>query len=460
MLEIGLAEVFITRMSRIESVRVLPLSATLRVQREDPLSAGRQLGADYVLTGSLQRDAGRLRADVKLLSVRANNVVWQDTFDDDDRVSVQDAIAGRVIEAIAPHVSGGVRRRIASPGTADREAYEAYLNGRAHVSRPNRSDLNKAVDYFRTAVGRDQGFADAWAGLALALRMLPIAGDERPIDTIPAAKAAADRALALEPDHPEALAAHGMIAFYFDWDFETAERLVRRALDLEPSALAHLGLAHILSNIGRHEEALAQVKRARALDPAWPLARALEGQFLFLARRYDKALAHLDGLAQYDPNFPTLIRLYPLLAQGRYQAALEACERVEALLARSDNTMPGQPFSFAMALRGYALAKLGKRAPAERVLQQLHAFGRDRYIPPYHLALVLHALGRNDEALERLREAVDARDWFVIFLGTDPKWDELRSTPAFDALLSRANLLEVSRAIKPEQMSRSAASAR
>jgi hypothetical protein len=94
------------------------------------------------------------------------------------------------------------------------------------------------------------------------------------------------------------------------------------------------------------------------------------------------------------------------------------------------------------------------------VLQQLHAFGRDRYIPPYHLALVLHALGRDDEALERLGEAVDARDWFVIFLGTDPKWDELRSTPAFDALLSRANLLEVSRAIKPEQMSRSADSSR
>jgi tetratricopeptide (TPR) repeat protein len=133
---------------------------------------------------------------------------------------------------------------------------------------------------------------------------------------------------------------------------------------------------------------------------------------------------------------------------------------VDELYARSGGTVPRQPYSFALALRGYALAKLGKRAQAEMVLQQLHGFGRERYIPPYHLALVLHALGRDDEALERLREAVEARDWFVIFLGTDPKWDDLRSTPAFDALLSRANLLEVSRAIKPELMSRSTASSK
>lgn len=211
-----------------------------------------------------------------------------------------------------------------------------------------------------------------------------IAGDERPIDTIPAAKAAADRALALEPDHPDALAVHGMIAFYFDWEFGEAERLVRRALSLQPSSYAHLGLAHILSNLGRHEEALAEIQRARALDPAWPLARSLEGQFLFLARRYHKALEHLDALTQFDPDFPSghLIRLYPLLALGHYQSALEVCDRVDEVYARSGGTIARPVLLVCPGPSRLRAGEAREAGQAEVVLRRLERFGRERYIPP------------------------------------------------------------------------------
>jgi tetratricopeptide (TPR) repeat protein len=237
-----------------------------------------------------------------------------------------------------------------------------------------------------------------------------------------------------------------MIAFHYDWDYVRAERLIRQALALQTSPQSHLSLAHLLSNLGRHEEALAEIQRARSLDPAWPIARALEGQFLFMARRYREALDRLDPVVAIDPDFPNghVMRTYPLLALGRYADALPVYDRVDGLVRGG---ISDQPFTWAVALRGYALAKLGRQKEAEMILAQLRAAGRKRYVPPHHEALLLHALGRNAEALEQLREAVAARDVFVTFLGVDPKWDDLRGTPAFTTLLSRANLLDVSQAI-------------
>jgi tetratricopeptide (TPR) repeat protein len=201
-----------------------------------------------------------------------------------------------------------------------------------------------------------------------------------------------------------------------------------------------------LSDLGRHDEALFELRRARELDPEALLPRAMEGSFLHLARRYDAALAHLDSVVELAPHFVQgrVIRAIALASVGRYDATIRECDtaiELEAGIPRS--TLVG-PRVFPTALRGYALARSGRRAEAEEVLPHIRERERDGYVPPHDIAMVLHALERDDEALQELRRAVDVRDVRVTRLGVHPHWDRLRGSPSFQALLSRVNLLDVS----------------
>ena len=235
------------------------------------------------------------------------------------------------------------------------------------------------------------------------------------------------------------------MAFWYEWDYPRAERLLRRGLDLQPSSPdTQLFLAHVYSNLGRHDEALEGIRRARAFDPDWPVPRSLEGQFLFMARRYEESLEQLDALVAVDPGFATghVMRMYPLLSLGRYDEAVQADDRAMAL--RRELGEAQQFYSWGAGLRGYALARSGRTAEAERILDQFRGHASRQYVSAYAEALVLHGLGRDPAALEKLRKAVTDRDHRVTFLGVDPKWDELRGSAPFRALLSEVNLLEVS----------------
>jgi tetratricopeptide (TPR) repeat protein len=193
-------------------------------------------------------------------------------------------------------------------------------------------------------------------------------------------------------------------------------------------------LAHLFSNIGRPNEALEEIRRARALDPGWPVPRSLEGQFLFMARRYQDSLAHLDEMLKVYPAFwnAHLFRVWALAGQERYQEALEESGRVLALRPQPEGSGLG-----ALTMKGFALVRMGRRAEAEAVLEGVLS---ERSSP----AMLLHSLGRDDEALAALRAALEERSVSVTFLGVDPRWDDLRALPAFREVLSRVNLLEVS----------------
>ena len=449
LLELGLADVFINRLNQLSDIRVLPLSATERLRSADPREAGQKLRADRVLTGTVQRDQNRVRASVQLMSISENRAIWSTTFDADagSAFAIQDAVVTRVLQDIAPRLSSKARARLVEPGTRNSQAHESYLRGRAYAALVTGADFYRAAESFRHAVTLDPNYADAWAALGAAYRRLPIAADYDPEGAFTEAKRAATRALELAPDHAEALSVLGTIAFWYEWDYRRAEELLRRALTLQPGSVdSQYLLAHVLSNVGRHDEALVEVRRARALDPAAPFLRSIEGQFLFMARRYDEALAHLDAAVNLAPRFIQghVMRAYPLLALRRYDEAIRECDIARKLEAEIPHPASMGPRVFPSALRGYALAKAGRRAEAEAVLEWIHRQARTRYTKPVHTALVLHALGRDDEALAQLTRAVDIRDLMLTFLGVDPKWDELRSSPAFQAVLARVNLLEVS----------------
>jgi eukaryotic-like serine/threonine-protein kinase len=446
LLELGLADVFINRLGQLAQLRVLPLSATERLRTHaDPVNAAQALGATHVLTGTVQREGGAIRATVQLVSSTEGRTLWSTPVDADasSAFAVQDIIVTRVIEDLAPRLAPAERRRLAQAGTLSSAAFEAYLRGRAYVLWPTLPELLRAVEHLDEAVTLDVTFADAWASRATAYRRMPLF-DAEPDAAFSEARRSAMRALDLQPDHAEALAALGTIAFWHEWDYTRAEELLRRAQERQPSSAdLNVALAHLLSNIGRHAEALTEVRRARAADPSWPVARSLEGQFLFMARRYDDALARLDEVVELYPRFPAghVMRIYPLMALGRYADAIRACEKAVEL-GRALGAPA--PHSFPVALRGHALARMGRLTEAEEALESLRQQAARRFVPPHHEALLLHALGRDDEALGRLRAAVEAKDLFVTFLGVDPKWDGLRDKPEFRDVLRRVHLLEVS----------------
>ncbi len=453
LLELGLADVFISRLNQLPDVRVLPLSATERLRNGDPREAGQKLGADRVLTGTLQREENRIRATVQLLSIAENRPIWSTTFDAEaaSAFSIQDVVVARVLQEVAPQLSTTARARLVEPGTHNRDAYESYLRGRAYAGKVTGADFVHAIESFRHAVTIDPNYADAWAALGAAARRLPIVGDAEPGKTFTLAKEAATRALALVPDHAEAQSVLGTVAFWYEWDYPKAEELLRRAIARQPGSVdSHYLLGHLLSNLGRHDEALIMVRRARDLDPEAPLPRSIEGQFLVMARRYDEALAHLDTMVSLEPKWVQghVMRTYPLLALGRYDEAIREAEIARELEAGIPLPPSVRPRVFGNALRGYALGKSNRRAEAETVLAEILSQARASYVKPVHIALVLHGLGRDDEALAELHRAIEVRDPTVTFLGVDPKYDGLRDSPSFKDVLARANLLEVSNRIR------------
>jgi serine/threonine-protein kinase len=429
----GLADVFISRLSQ-SGVHVLPLTATERMRDQDPRKAARQLGANRVLIATLQRDGGLVRASVHLLSATDERTMCATTVDADASsvFSIQDIIVARLLEELAPHLAMASRVRLAKPGTRNNDAFEAYLRGRVHVSRPTSSDLRLAADYFREALRLDDAYADAWAGLGSAYKRQPVVSGA-PVDVFRQAKHAAERALALDADHPEAHSVLGTVAFWHEWDYPRAERCIRRSLELQPGAAdTQVFLAHLYSNLGRSDEAIEEIRRARALDPGWVVPRALEGQFLYMARRFEESLAHLDAtLAVTRGQGPArLFRIWTLLALGRYDDALDECEPM--LIERRPDPLFGP-----LEMKGVALAHLGRTGDAEAVLEELQSRQRNR-------AVVFHALRRDDESLAEIARAIDARDPGVTFLGVDPRWDGLRHHPLFSASLARVRLLEAS----------------
>ena len=441
LLERGLADVLISRLGQLSNIDVFPLSATARRGQHDPLEFARRLGANRVVMGTLQKDGNKVRANVQIFSMSGNQILWAGPVDADATsiFNLQDFIVTRVIEQLAPTLALEARSRLVQVGTRSNEAYQQYLRGRGVVLNPTRDTLNQAQQFFEAAVKLDPGYADAWAGLGTAFKRMPTVAGAAPHETFPRAKNAAERALQIDPDHAEAHSVLGTVAFWYEWDYPHAERLLRRSLELQPSSAdSHLFLGHLLANIGRFDEALDSIRAAKALDPAWMLPRAHEGHFLFMARRQQEALNQLNDVVKMAPQFwpGQVMRQLPLLALGQYDEVIRHSEEVSARVIRE------KPGASASAHHAYALARSGRTSEAEKLLEAIRAGRADIFSTGE--ALVLHGLGRHDESLERLQAAVDARAWDVTFLGVYPFWDDLRSSPGFRAILSQANLLDVS----------------
>jgi TolB-like protein/Flp pilus assembly protein TadD len=433
----GLAEDLVVALDKIDPQRVSVIgrSSLKGYQRtaKTPVEVGRDLGADYLLDSSIRADNGRLRITAKLIRIRDQVQMWSDSYDRDPArlLELQQELSGAIADRISVRLSADRLAVLGRRHTQNPKAYDLYLRGLDFANQRTSPTTAMAVEYFERAVALDPHYALAWSALAMAHAASPVNSDAAPLEVWPRARAAAMEAVRAAPDLAEAQFASGYVKWMFDWDWPAAERAVRQAVDLDPrNAQAQWTLGHILSQMGRHGEAVPAARRARELEPLFPMAFTMSSQIAFQAHDQVAALDHARQAVVLNGAFwigyMALGQAYEQL--GQYEPALDAL--TTAARFSGDN-------SKAVSVRAYTLARAGRSREARDVLHTLEAVSRQRYVPPYAFALIHAGLGERDAVFEWLERAYAARDVHLIFLTVDPKWDSYRADARFIELLAR-----------------------
>ena len=439
----GLTEDTIVSLGRIDPERVSVIGRTSMVAYRGTTKSlaeiGRELGTDYLVESSLRAERSHLRITARLIRVRDQVQIWSDSFDSNTSsiLGLQQEISSAIAEQVRTRLSPERQRALARRHTQNADAYDFLLRGRYFFDQRTPEAMRRAVDFFQRATVADPTYSLGWANLAMAYGTSPINSDVDPRRVAPAAREAAVRAVAANPDVAEAQHALGHVNWAFEWDWPAAEAAFRRAIELDRSySLVHLILAHLLSQTGRHAEAEPLTRRGRELDPLNPLSYALSSQVSFQARDYAGALQHANRAIALDQEFwiGHQMRGQALEELGDHDLALKALAAAARLSGQ--NSKP-------LSLTGYILGRSGRTAEARDLLGALEMASSQQYVPPYALALVHAGLGDADAAFEWLDRAYAARDVHLMFLTVDVKWDRYRSDPRFGDLLARCSFTTI-----------------
>jgi len=437
----GLTEELITQVGRLNLERVGVIARTSSMAYKDTTQTigeiGRHLGVNFVLEGSVRREGGRVRITAQLSSVENQSQVWAETYDREleSFLSLQSEVSHHVAKAVAGEL-GLIEDRVAASSVANPNAYEAYLKGRFHWNKRDVPGLNKAVEYFEEAIQLDPKFSPPYARLADCYTLLASFGVLPPDEAQSKSRAMAAMALEIDPELPEAYTSVGVVRHAYDWDWQGAEEAYRRAIELNPSyATAYHWHALHLAGMGRPEEALDEMRRAKTLDPLSLIINTELGRILYTARRYDEATEQLQATLDLDPEFVSaqiwLSLVY--LQRHMFDEAIDASKTAASL----DSGGPT-----ALALLGAIYAAAGKTQEATDVLQSLKEMSNQRHVSPASFALVYANLDDPDEAFAWLEKAFEQRSSYLRLLKVDPVFDPLRSDQRFQGLMTRMNFPE------------------
>ena len=435
----GFTEEIIAALGQIDPERLTVIGRTsvMTYKRTTKTLAeiGRELNVAYLIESSIRTEGGRLRITSKLIRGRDQVQVWSASYDSEpiSMFAFQRELSTAIAEQVRLRLSPERLTSLARRQTRNAEAYDLYLRGRYFWHQLSPPTTRRAVEYYASATELDPEYALAWSGLADAYAASPINGDAPPLDMWPRARDAAAHAVCAGPNLAEPQTSLGVVTFFFDWDWAAAEMAFRKAIALDSTySLAHRTLGIALSHMRRHEEAQSAVRRARELEPLHVAHHALSAQVAFNARDYSAAVQFARQATVIDPGF-----LIGYLQLGQAYEQLDKCDLALAALQKATQFSGGN--SKVIALRGYVYAKLGRAQEAREVLTTLEALSRERYVPPYAMALVHAGLNQRDVAFEWLERAYEAHDVHLIFLPVDPKWDAFRTDARFLALLSRCD---------------------
>lgn len=429
----GLTAELITALSRVPTLKVAARTSTfaLKGKNLDLRTIADTLRVNTLLEGSVRRDRERLKVATQLVDPRDNRVLWSATYDRDRRdvFAVQEQIARAIATALSVRLTGSdVPTRLAERPTEDFEAYQLYLKGQYFVTTRRRAELHRAVQYFVEATLRDPGFARAYAGLSSAYASLGIFGFERPRDVSPKARAAAERALALDPNLGEAHAALAHEQMTYEWNWKASEESFKTAIALDPKyPQARIWYAAFLWGRSRGEEALAQLRVMRELDPLSPTG-LMSGRVYVSSRRPDEAIRDLQETLELNPRSDLALQVlgHAYLQKGMNNEAIDAFRRAAVLSGVRDS-----------AHLAYAYGVTGHRDEGKRLIESLVASDGSRYLPPFHIALAYAGLGDKDAAFHWLERGYTEHASFMDGLKVTPGLDVLHSDPRFTALLER-----------------------
>jgi TolB-like protein/Flp pilus assembly protein TadD len=434
----GLSEELINGLTKVPGLQVVAHSSSFAFKGRDTdvREIGRQLGVGSVLEGSVRKSGDRLRISAQLIDTAGGFHVWCEQYDRtlEDVFPLQDEISCAVLAALNVEFMRSGRTSVITPSTVSMEAYLLYLQGRSFWHQRFAGQLQRAMACFEQAIEKDPGFALANIGLADSFATLGVWAFRPAHEVLPKAAALAGRALELNPALAEAHASRGLIHTFYDWDWPAAERELARAIALNPgSALTHAWAGHLLSLVGRFDEAIAEVLHAQALDPLSPALNANVGWTLYLARQHDRALSELQKiLARFPGNPMALLYLgFAFAAVGRVADAIP-CFRDAAA------TPGGMPWAAESA--GWALALDGRRDEARHVLAASLARMKTTYVPSSAIACIHLGLGDDDALFEWLGRCLDERDALLPWLNCLPAFDRVRPDRRFQTLLARIGL--------------------
>ena len=431
-LGVGLTDALITRLSNVKRLIVRPTSSVLRYRgvAVDPLLAGRDLGVDYIVDGSLRRVGDHIRASAQLLNVGEGVTRWAEQFDEHatDVLQIEDSISEQVASALLPQLTRDEKKQLSKRGTENPEAFESYLRGRYYWNTYTVTGFAKALESYNHAIELDPDYALAYTGIADYYNWLGVFGIRSFAECSAAAKAAASKAVSLDPTVAEAHTALGFATVCHDFDWAVAEGQHRRAIEINPNyATAHHWYGFHLAMAGRFDESIREMSRARELDPLSPSIMQALAWVYYQARRFNESITTHRNMLGAVPDFSMgLVTLAWVLRHvGHADEAVEVAQKAVAL-------SEGPLF---LAALGATYAAAGRADEAREILEKLNEASRQTCSSPYHRALIHVLLREHEMALSLLREAYVVNDGWLVWLGVEPQFDPLRGEPEFEELL-------------------------
>lgn len=434
----GMTDALISDLAQIGALRVISRTTAMQYKgaRRTLPEIGRALHVDAIVEGSVARHGDRVRVTVQLIEAAADRTLWARSYERavGSVLELQAEVARAVADEIRIKVSPKEAARLAEARPVMPAAYDRYVRGRFYWSKRNPAAMEQAIQEFRLAIDADPLYASAYSGLADCYSMIGAFRWKPSRDAFSRARAAARRALELDPDLGEAHCSLAVALEYYDWDWEGASRSYRRAIELNPGyATAHSWWSDLLVTLGRFDEAIAESKLARELDPLSGIIIASLGDCYYYARRYDEAIVHYREAMDFDPGFHVarfnLGRAYG--QQGRHR---EAIAEFEAAVQAA-----GQDPAVSTAL-GYAYAAAGEIEKAEAIVARLEKLWWEERGAPYPIATIYAGMGRHDAAFQWLERAFEERDRMMGMLRVHPRLDPLRADARFDDLVRRVGI--------------------
>jgi TolB-like protein/DNA-binding winged helix-turn-helix (wHTH) protein/Tfp pilus assembly protein PilF len=437
----GLTEETIAQLGRLDPDHLGVIARTsvmhYKQSQEQLVQIGKELGVQYVLEGSVRRESDRVRVTAQLIQVKDQTHVWARQYDRDlsSLLALQSEIAQETADEIQLALNTG--RKLQLPDSKPRsstsyEAYDLYLRGRYFWNKRSPEGFLHAAEYFQQSVNKDPNYAPAYAGLADTYALMSTWTFVPQNEYMPKARAAALRALEIDDSLAEAHTSLALIAENYDYDWQTAEKEYRRAIQLDPQyATAHQWYAECLSFQGRFDEALAESERARQLDPLSLIIATDHGAILYFSRNYDRAIEQFNDVLAMEPNFLRAHMVtYAYVEKGMYAQAIEETEKW--------HTSDGNPV---WLIQAYVYGRAGEKERSERAYAKWKSLHTE-HLELFNVAIpeTYVAMGKKDEAIAFLQKSYREHSNLVTCIKVDPAFDPLRGDPRFQELLRQAGL--------------------